>query len=669
VTVTFDPAAGPIGTYGGRLVATSGDTVVQTTVGGHKEPEHYDLTVRMIDRDGREIPAGDQAGVSLVRSLDDQELAFFPVLGNEPVRVPPGRYAVMGSAETPVAGQPIPSVTAVAAPEVTVERDTSVTLDARKANKVGVRVDKKEAKVAAGVTGLRVDTGSVVGGYTISSQFEDLYALPTSGNDHFLHYDRAQVEQPLVRLTVDAPEAFEVPVAWVPSSPEPSGVQALTSVDVGHATPEEIAAHDLTGTLAVFTLGAGEEEEFNARMKAIADAGAAALLFRFSENISIGVDQVPIPAVYTMRPEGARLAALGTASVTRTAIVASPYRYELAFPHPGGVPAEVDYRVRDRQLASVRAKYGAMVTGGVGYLDFGTEAYGQRLDSSLWSTVLPLPVERTEYYTPGPVRWTMSVRTAPSRDGGVEHGVYGPWVTYRPGSRQTARWHQAVFGPSLAVDRLRYTGQPYLVAREGDTIRAELPLLSDAGRHSGYPAPEDYSFADTGETSLYAGGSLVGSSGLPGAGEFTVPPGAGDYRLVSSVTRNNPLWPLSTQVSAEWTFRSAHTDTATPLPLLAVGFTAPVDLLNYAPAGRRVTIPVTVDRQTGAEGGRPGLDRVEYSVDDGATWVRVTPRTKGGHWEVSVPNPASGFVSLRASASDRDGNSVKQTILRAYRVS
>jgi hypothetical protein len=48
--------------------------------------------------------------------------------------------------------------------------------------------------------------------------------------------------------------------------------------------------------------------------------------------------------------------------------------------------------------------------------------------------------------------------------------------------------------------------------------------------------------------------------------------------------------------------------------------------------------------------------------------VKATARNKNGHWEVSVPNPASGFVSLRAVASDRDGNAVTQTILRAYRV-
>jgi len=464
----------------------------------------------MTDRDGREIPAGDDAGVALVQNLDNQDLAYYPVFSGEPVRLPAGRYVVLGSAQTPVAGQGIPSTTTMAAPEVTVDRDTVVPLDARKGRKVSVRVDRKDAAVVAGTSTMRVQTGTVSTGYQVGMG-EDLYTVPAAAGDDFLYYNRAQVEQPLVRLAVTAPEAFEVPVAWAPRSPDLNGAKAFTAVDVGHATPAELAAHDLTGALAVFTLGAGEEGEYDARVAAIAAAGAAAALLRFSENISIGVGEASaIPVAYTLRPEGNRLAALGRASVTLTGIPVSPYRYELVFPHFGGIPSTVDYRPHDRELATVRADYHAMVPGGVGYLDFGTEVNGFGVDSGLWSTVVPLPVERTEYYTPGPVTWQLSVRAAPDRNGGVEYGYQGPKVTYRPGSRQSAEWGAAVVGPALAVDQVRSTGKPYLVAREGDTIRAALPLLSDAGRHSGYPRPEDYSFADTGCTRAASSSAAVG---------------------------------------------------------------------------------------------------------------------------------------------------------------
>jgi subtilisin family serine protease len=670
VTVTFDPAAGPVGLYGGRLVATSGDTVVQTTVGGYKEPESYELTLRMIDRNGVEIPAGSSAGVAVVQNLDEADVELFPVFSNEPVRLPAGRYAVVGTAETPVDGQVNPALAMLAAPDVTLEHDTAVTMDARSANKVDVRVDEPEARVAAGTAGMLIDNGKVGDGYVVGT-LDDVYATPTTGSaEGFLYYTRAQVEKPIVRLNVSAPESFEVPVRWVPGSPMIEGDRPLTAVDVGHATPAELAAKDVAGKLAVFTLGAGEEETFEARLRAIADAGAAAAFFYFSEQISIGVGEQPsILAAYTLRPEGTRLAALGTASVTLSGIAASPYRYELAFPHRGGIPADVEYRPRKKDLATVRATYHAQVEGGVGYIDYSTEAYGFGLGGGLWSTVVPLPVERTEYYSPSPVTWDMSLRTAPSREAaGPEQGYQAAARQYRVGERLSVAWNKAVVGPALAVHDERYTGRPHLVYREGDTVIASLPLLSDAGRRSGFPRPEEYSFADTGDTSLYANGELVSSSGVPGFGEFTVSAGAADYRLVADVTRDHPVWPLSTKVSAEWTFSSAHTDTATPLPLLTVGFDPKVDLLNHAPAGRKVTIPVSVDRQPGATGGKATLDTVEVSVDDGKTWQRVRPTRQGKHWVVTVRNPETGFVSLRANASDSTGDTVTETVIRAYRV-
>ncbi|GAB3453460.1 hypothetical protein GCM10027436_54150 [Actinophytocola sediminis] len=52
----------------------------------------------------------------------------------------------------------------------------------------------------------------------------------------------------------------------------------------------------------------------------------------------------------------------------------------------------------------------------------------------------------------------------------------------------------------------------------------------------------------------------------------------------------------------------------------------------------------------------------------GFAGCRVTPRRRGDHWVVTVQNPSTGFVSLRATASDRSGNTVTETITRAYRV-
>lgn len=59
---------------------------------------------------------------------------------------------------------------------------------------------------------------------------------------------------------------------------------------------------------------------------------------------------------------------------------------------------------------------------------------------------------------------------------------------------------------------------------------------------------------------------------------------------------------------------------------------------------------------------------VEASFDDGETWQQLTVRRSGEKAVAWVRNPTgTGFVSLRAAATDTSGNTVKQTIIRAYR--
>jgi hypothetical protein len=60
---------------------------------------------------------------------------------------------------------------------------------------------------------------------------------------------------------------------------------------------------------------------------------------------------------------------------------------------------------------------------------------------------------------------------------------------------------------------------------------------------------------------------------------------------------------------------------------------------------------------------------VEVSFDDGVTWRGVPVVRFGQHAFAAVTHPAqAGFVSLRARSADTDGNSVEQTVIRAYRI-
>jgi hypothetical protein len=144
---------------------------------------------------------------------------------------------------------------------------------------------------------------------------------------------------------------------------------------------------------------------------------------------------------------------------------------------------------------------------------------------------------------------------------------------------------------------------------------------------------------------------------------IAVPAASGRYRLEIS-TERLPGASLSTKVSGVWTFRSAHTTVTTTLPLWTIGFSPPLDAHNTAPSGRAFTIPVKAVAAPGSNAGHLRDLRVEVSYDGGATW-------RPAHLDrdnAKVTHPGgTGFVSLRATATDNRGNTAEHTIINAYR--
>jgi len=134
-------------------------------------------------------------------------------------------------------------------------------------------------------------------------------------------------------------------------------------------------------------------------------------------------------------------------------------------------------------------------------------------------------------------------------------------------------------------------------------------------------------------------------------------------------TMNRANARLSTQVSADWTFTSEHSDAPEPvgLPLLALRFAPNLDDHNAAPAGKRFTIPMFVERNGTSEVGKVNTPAVEVSYDDGTTWQAAKVSRDHQDWKATVNHPKGArFVSLRSTLSDPDGNTQHLTIIRAY---
>jgi hypothetical protein len=68
--------------------------------------------------------------------------------------------------------------------------------------------------------------------------------------------------------------------------------------------------------------------------------------------------------------------------------------------------------------------------------------------------------------------------------------------------------------------------------------------------------------------------------------------------------------------------------------------------------------------------GKVSSATLELSYDDGVTWRPVKLQRSGAGWrgKLDAPAPAE-YVSVRVSARDNAGNSVIQTIQRAFGVS
>ncbi|MEU4215233.1 S8 family serine peptidase [Actinoplanes sp. NPDC026623] len=336
----------------------------------------------------------------------------------------------------------------------------------------------------------------------------------------------------------------------------------------------------------------------------------------------------------------------------------TPFTYNLAYLNKGAFYNGVVKRVRTGELATVKSGFAREAKGATG-AKFNWAVLGP--DIGVWTVGIPLrlPSGRTEYVnTDGGVAWSgefdQEVQSDPESFPELLSIAVSPDKRYRAGRTYREDWNRAVFAPSVA-------GKGAVAVRVENLIASGVPLFGDGLGHQGDARTV------TARTALYTGGKLIGEQPL-GYAEFEVPAGSARYRLEQSATRGAPFR-LSTSISAAWTFRSATAgETPVRLPLSTVRFSPRVNSSNVAPAGRAFVIPVTVERTADSAAKRNRALTVEFSTDGGRTWHKAPVRGAGDRRTVRVTNPRTGFVSLRAKATDVMGNTAEVTVLRAYQV-
>ncbi|MFE2681720.1 hypothetical protein [Streptomyces mirabilis] len=190
----------------------------------------------------------------------------------------------------------------------------------------------------------------------------------------------------------------------------------------------------------------------------------------------------------------------------------------------------------------------------------------------------------------------------------------------------------------------------------------EGSAFGDTAGHTGLDYRATYAYKLTSDGVTYAQASGLDSS--HGLMSSSLPSLEKTYALDQTVHRRVPYARLSTDVHNEWTFRSDYAE-GRELPLIDARLkVSGLDGLGRAAAGT-VRIDASVStRNTAAEEANTRVTGLAYSTDDGTSWTDL-PVAADGSAILDVPATAS-YITLRVTAADDQGGSLRRTIVRAF---
>ncbi|MEJ3745046.1 S8 family serine peptidase [Actinomycetes bacterium KLBMP 9797] len=659
VTVAADPVLVGPGRHTGYLVATdaaTGKAVTRTALGLVKEDARYNLTLRLVDRNGK--PVKDRV---LLNRAGDPWASVYEVDGALTLRLPPGTYSTASYLDVRGERPDALGLALLIDPETVLDRDRVVTLDARKARRLDTaaprRTEDRQRRVEF-VIGY-ADGEPLRDGYLLPVRYDDIYVTPAEKpkGGAFTLATRWRKGDPLLTVGWHGTPVADVLVQA--GSNLVAGSARLPAVYAGTGTAAEYARVDAKGKLVVVNRSDAISAEERA---AVAAAAGARLLLVVNDGVGalseyVGEASIAVASVH--RDAGKALVALARTGRATLQVDARPVTteiYDLTRNYTGAVPDRpLTYRPSHRDLARIDARYHAVRdVEGTGFrfdMTF-TPAAGYRERESY-------PGTRTEWVTPGQVWFEV-------------HEQGGLWdnAAYRNAYPKGRTTELAWFAPAVRPAFSRaYSVQN---GRYRDFLTVNVQTWTPSGatlEHGGY--------IDWGEVPthlrLYQGGKLLHENPMGADLQWEeVPSGTLPYRLVLDASRPADPWRLSTRTHTEWDFVSASNaaDDFVPLALLQLDYRLATDLRGDVPAGTTQRIGVKAGPQPGGTGtGRLRSVTLDVSYDDGATWEKVTLRQGDGGWwdgSVKLAKRPGGFLSVRASAATDAGWRISQEITRAY---
>ncbi|KUN21362.1 1,4-dihydropyridine esterase [Streptomyces antibioticus] len=322
--------------------------------------------------------------------------------------------------------------------------------------------------------------------------------------------------------------------------------------------------------------------------------------------------------------------------------------YHLLHNLPDRFPTGYRHTTRMSELALLKRNFGSSAAHSKGIVNVLWS--GPTLALGTVSDPFPLPTTAKIYVTtPKGFKWTANLgqRNA-SGDDDVFYGTESA-RSYRAGRTYAATYNVGVFSP--------ITGGPYGAQRDGDTLDLCVPDLADG---AGHPAS---SVARRHTTVTADGSTLLDNDGDLCQTVEKLPPVPARYTIRTNLTRPPGVATTTSRLTATWTFTSSPSSSGS-LPLSTVRFHPKLTPTGTAPAGRRTTIPLSL--QGPAATALKSLT-VKVSYDAGKTWSPAPVTTAHDKRTLTLTHPENArSVSLTSTLTDTTGNTYAVTILKAY---
>ncbi|MFI9780193.1 S8 family peptidase [Streptomyces sp. NPDC051956] len=680
VPLSIDPTAylkaAQYGDVTGRVLATgSGGVHVSTPFSLYVAPKTVKLTVKLVDRNGDpakgassiDVIGTDVAAGSREANNGAEQLTY---------ELRAGAYELSAFVTTPDAGEDAKlydSISYLGRPQVNLTKDTAIVLDAREAHRIkAVTKDKKTVTRGATIGYARswddywLHSATVSGGATIRGYYADVQGRPQDGDFSFSSVWRNAAPQMSELTTADHRTLH--PTVGYSGSVNLDGTGSADMVYAGTGTADELAAAGVSGKIVLVKIPDDSTSLAPVATAAKAAGAVAVIGYHDSEarwTAAAGFAAPALPMLTLPSDEGKALNEKPS-KLSWKAEANSPYAYNLAYSEDEPITSARTYEARDRKLARVDSTYRAAGVA-TDFVDMNTATTEAGITASPAAfDRFGVPGERSEYYTAGDgTAWERAVSS--SLPWG--EAMIGLPTTYKAGRHTTESWYDGVLVPTAPLDD---TGAPVLVGeRQANLIGVNLGgAFWRDGSHYGVPG----SFGDSGGLKLRRDGNQIGSRPVP-YGAFEIPSDEASYELeLTTFKAAAPakFFQRSNKTVTVFAFKSKE-DLAVysqGVPLLFPKYAIPEDGMKTLAAkdGQQIELSAT-----GHQGYTPGKltdAKLSYSYDGGTRWTEAKTQRKNGGWAATVNHEgASGKqVTLKTQLTDDKGNSVTQTVTRAYDV-